>query len=39
MDFQGCMGIPPELLKKKCKEAGGEVCFVSRLGDTMYQVT
>ena len=40
MDFKGCMGIPPELLKsRKCKEVGGEVCFVSRAGDTMYQVT
>ena len=41
MDFQGYMGIPPELLKRSVKklEVGGEVCFVSRLADKMYQVT
>ena len=41
MDFQGYMGIPPELLKRSVKklEVGGEVCFVSRLADKMHQVT
>ena len=36
MDSRGYMGIPPELLKQKFQEVGREVCFVSRLADTMY---
>ena len=36
-----CQALPLLLLKRsaKCKEIGGEVCFVSRLADKMYQVT
>ena len=40
--LQACFVLPSlaaTVVEKKCKEVGGEVCFVSRLADKMHQVT